>query len=105
MWPFLAGLGTDPCCIVGTTTTDRPGRDLREARTRAGLTRAQLAELTGCSLAQLANIEQGAVPKRSRVLEAARAIFASLDPTTSEAPAVTPGLRENSGRQARPRAA
>lgn len=59
------------------TTTSRSGqdpspiRDLREAREQAGLTRAQLAGLTGCSLAALANIEQGAVPKRSRVLAAA----------------------------------
>lgn len=51
-----------------TTTTSNAGRDLRRARARAGLSRAQLAALAGYSLAALANIEQGAVPRRSRVL-------------------------------------
>lgn len=56
-----------------TTTTNNAGRDLRAARERAGLSRTQLASLAGCSLAALANIEQGAVPRRSRVLTQALA--------------------------------
>jgi transcriptional regulator with XRE-family HTH domain len=50
------------------TTTTNQGAKLRKARERAGLSRVELADRIGCSLAQLANIEQGAVPKRSRVL-------------------------------------
>lgn len=64
---------------MGTTTTSGAGRDLREARERAGLTRVELAALAGCSLAQLASIEQGAVPKRSQVLRAALAALAHND--------------------------
>lgn len=61
-----------------TTTTITPvgGRDLRAAREDAGLTRVQLAALAEVSLASLANIEQGAVPKHSRVLTAA---FAAIE--------------------------
>jgi len=72
---------------MAATTTSETGRDLRSARAEAGLTRAQLAGLTGCSLAALGNIEQGAVPKRSRVLDRALAVIeAVLDgSTTSEA--------------------
>jgi transcriptional regulator with XRE-family HTH domain len=73
---------------MAATTTSETGRDLRSARAEAGLTRAQLAGLTGCSLAALGNIEQGAVPKRSRVLDRALAVIdAVLDDgsTTSEA--------------------
>lgn len=44
------------------------GANLREAREHAGLTRARLAGLAGCSISTLAAIEQGAVPKRSGVL-------------------------------------
>jgi transcriptional regulator with XRE-family HTH domain len=44
---------------------------LRAARKAVGLTRAQLAGLTGCSISSLGLIEQGAVPKRSAVLERA----------------------------------
>lgn len=52
-------------------TIGNRGIALREARERAGLTRIELATLVGCSLSQLANIEAGAVPKQSKVLEAA----------------------------------
>lgn len=66
-----------------TTNTTRRGQNLRAAREGAGLTRAQLAGLAGCSLAQLGNIESGAVPQTSRVLDAA---FAAIEAfTTSEA--------------------
>jgi transcriptional regulator with XRE-family HTH domain len=74
--------------FMATTTTSARGRCLRRARERAGLTRAQLASLIGCSLAQLANIEQGAVPKHSRVLEAAFDTIKSLE---DDDPATTPG--------------
>jgi transcriptional regulator with XRE-family HTH domain len=47
------------------------GSALRAARNAVGLTRAQLAGLTGCSISSLGLIEQGAVPKRSAVLERA----------------------------------
>jgi transcriptional regulator with XRE-family HTH domain len=61
------------------TTTTHSGLNLRSARKRAGLTRAQLAQLADCSLASLANIEQGAVPKHSAVLERALAIINERD--------------------------
>ncbi len=73
---------------MATTNTGLVGRDLRATRRRAGVSRAQLANLAGCSLASLANIEQGAVPRRSRVLEDAFAALAVInDPSTSEGPA------------------
>lgn len=62
--------------------TAASGQTLREAREHAGLTRAQLAALAGCSFSQLSNIEQGAVPKTSRVLVDA---LAAIDVYTSEA--------------------
>lgn len=78
-----------------TTNTTSGGQDLRAARERVGLTRAQLAGLCGCSLGSLANIEQGAVPRHSRVLEAALAAIAehSLD---NSSPAGKPGSRKGS---------
>jgi transcriptional regulator with XRE-family HTH domain len=51
---------------------------LRAARKAVGLTRAQLAGLTGCSVASLGWIEAGAVPKRSAVLERALAVIDEL---------------------------
>ena len=84
--------------MATTTTTDRGG-NLRAAREEAGLTRVQLANLIGCSLAQLANIEQGAVPKRSHVLQAA--LEAIGEHAKDDDPAVTPGRVEESGRTPR----
>ena len=84
--------------MATTTTTDRGG-NLRAAREEAGLTRAELANLIGCSLAQLANIEQGAVPQRSQVLQAA--LEAIGDHVKDDDPAVTPGRVEESGRTPR----
>jgi transcriptional regulator with XRE-family HTH domain len=66
--------------MTTTTNTACAGLNLRRGRERAGLTRAQLAQLAGCSLASLANIEQGAVPKRSEVLERARCVINGRDP-------------------------
>lgn len=56
---------------MATTTTTGEGQDLRRAREAAGITRAELAALADCSLSQLANIEQGATPRHSKVLERA----------------------------------
>lgn len=81
-----------------TTTTDPVGRRLREAREAAGLTRVQLATLVGCSLGQLANIEQGAVPKRSRVLDAAMAIVASRPRNDERPPDQASAVEESRGR-------
>lgn len=75
-WPFSGGRAWPQDVPMAATTTNRVGRDLREAREAAGLTRAELAALTGCSISSLGNIEQGAVPKESRVLEAARRAIA-----------------------------
>ncbi|MGO9320250.1 MAG: helix-turn-helix domain-containing protein [Solirubrobacteraceae bacterium] len=49
--------------------------DLRDRREHAGLTRARLAGLAGCSPTSLANIEDGAIPKRSEVLKRALAVL------------------------------
>jgi DNA-binding XRE family transcriptional regulator len=70
------------CAVGGRLTADDPDMPattitttaaaLREARERAGVTRAQLAQLAGCSLTFLANVEQGAVPRRSPTLDRVR---------------------------------
>ena len=65
------GEGLQRASVATNTDTSVIGANLREARERAGLTRAQLAALAGCSLASLGNIEQGAVSRESRVLAAA----------------------------------
>ncbi|MEA2152868.1 MAG: hypothetical protein QOI18_1101 [Solirubrobacteraceae bacterium] len=54
------------------------GSDLGIARTRLGISRVQLAGLADCSMAALGNIEQGAVPKRSSVLDRAFAALAAV---------------------------
>jgi predicted transcriptional regulator len=57
--------------MAATITTVGRGsvRELRQTREAAGLTRAQLAGLADCSMAFIANVEQGYVPKRSPTLE------------------------------------
>lgn len=55
------------------------GEDLRASRERAGLTRARLAGLAGCSISTLAAIEQGAVPKRSGVLDRVAEVLAARE--------------------------
>ncbi|MGI8845693.1 MAG: helix-turn-helix domain-containing protein [Thermoleophilaceae bacterium] len=57
------------------------GEELRNARLAAGLTQAQLAVRADCSLGSLGNMEAGAIPRRSAVLERVQAI---LDPYTHE---------------------
>jgi transcriptional regulator with XRE-family HTH domain len=76
------------------TTTDPVGRRLRNAREAAGLTRIELATMVGCSLSQLGNIEQGAVPRRSRVLEAA---FAAIESVNDERPHQAGAVQESRG--------
>lgn len=55
------------------------GAELRLARERAGVTRAELAGRAGVSLSQLAAIEAGAVPRRSAVLDRALRELANAD--------------------------
>ena len=64
---------------ITTTSVATAGDALRAARREAGLTRIQLAALADVSFSQLSNIEQGAVPKRSGVLERAFAAIAALN--------------------------
>lgn len=59
-----------------TTITRHSGSELRAARERAGLTRAELAQLADCSLAHIANCEHGAVPRHSPTLDR---VWALLD--------------------------
>jgi len=58
--------------MATTTTTEEAGHDLcerlRAARLEAGLSRAALAGRAECSLASVANLEAGYIPKRSDVL-------------------------------------
>lgn len=61
------------------TSSVEKASELRARRERAGLTRTRLAGLVGCSPTSLANIEDGAVPKRSAVLERALALLAERD--------------------------
>jgi transcriptional regulator with XRE-family HTH domain len=83
--------------MTTTTSTAGAGLNLRRDREQAGLTRAQLAHLAGCSLASLANIEQGAVPKRSEVLERALRVINERSPDRASqglAKPSNPGARE-----------
>jgi len=85
--------------MTTTTDLDDHGRRLRKEREAAGLTRAQLALLTGCSLTSLGNIEQGATPRRSRVLEEA---FAAVARFNDERRAHEPGaVQDRAGRRER----
>jgi transcriptional regulator with XRE-family HTH domain len=54
------------------------GDDLRASRLRLGITRAQLAGLADCSYATLSQIEQGAIPRKSAVLQRAQQALATL---------------------------
>lgn len=75
-------------------TTSSPGRDLRAARERLGISRARLAGLADVSLASLDRIEQGACPRRSRVLSQAWAVLAAAnaEPPVNDADrGATPG--------------
>jgi len=84
--------------VTATTNTNNVGQSLREAREHVDLTRAQLAELASCSIASLGNIEQGAVPKRSQVLEDALAAIARVN---DERRAYEPGAVQESPGQGR----
>lgn len=52
---------------------------LRASRRESGLTRAQLSGMAGCSMSHLANLEAGAVPQSSAVLDRVRAVLADHD--------------------------
>jgi transcriptional regulator with XRE-family HTH domain len=56
-------------CMVVTTPSQPAGAELRNARQRAGLTRAKLAVLAGCSYAWIAQLEAGVQPVNSTKLE------------------------------------
>jgi hypothetical protein len=73
-----------------TTSSRQTGTNLRDARERANLTRAQLAAMADCSIAQLANIEWGAVPRHSKVLHRAWSALDDHEPAGG-------GLVEKSG--------
>lgn len=57
----------------------RVGRELRAQREAAGLSRHKLAALAGCGPSQIQAIENGAVPRRSRVLAGCRAALAQIE--------------------------
>jgi transcriptional regulator with XRE-family HTH domain len=63
-----------------STTSHQRATELRAERESAGLTRTKLAGLIGCSPTSLANIEGGAVPRRSAVLDRALAVLAAYEP-------------------------
>lgn len=76
-------------------TTPNRGLRLREARESAGITRVTLAGLAGCSLGALASIEQGAVPRRSAVLERAWAALDGLSGQSPDKPVIAGDLTTN----------
>ena len=59
-----------------TTITTMSAEEIRAARERTGLSRAAVAGRTGVSMSTIANIEQGAVPRRSEALERLLAFLA-----------------------------
>lgn len=63
----------------GTSQRGLRGSQLRAARERLGVTRVELAARSGRSLAAIAAIEGGAVPKRSRVLDEAFAALRKIE--------------------------
>ena len=63
------------------------GYELRRARVALGVTRCELAAMVGCSTSSLDKIEQGATPKRSRVLTDA---IAALERLSAEAATAAP---------------
>jgi predicted transcriptional regulator len=64
--------------------------ELRARRERAGLTQRELAGLAGCSLASVANMEHGYIPRASVVLSRVLRVL-----ETYERPAATPGARDD----------
>jgi len=66
-----------------TTNARQTASDLRTRREQVGLTRARLAGLAGCSPTTLANIEDGAIPKRSAALERALVVIADREQETA----------------------
>jgi len=70
--------------IMPFTSSSSAGQDLRNAREQLGISRARLAGLADCSLSSLAWIEQGACPRRSRVLVQAWAALAAVAANRTE---------------------
>jgi DNA-binding XRE family transcriptional regulator len=71
---------------VGMPGSEHHADGLREARERAGLSRVELARRAGCSLASLANYEQGIIPiKGSEVLRRAWAALREVERTVEAA--------------------
>lgn len=64
---------------MSTVIEKHAGQELREARERLGISRTSLAGRAGVGLGSLCNIECGAVPKRSRVLEKAWAVLREIE--------------------------
>jgi DNA-binding XRE family transcriptional regulator len=65
--------------IIVMNDTKNRGHALAERRGKAELSRAQLADLVGCSISTLGAIEQGAVPARSNVLDRAEAALDRIE--------------------------
>jgi hypothetical protein len=86
----LDALGMTTTTTSRSNPTRRIADDLRSERARLGITPASLAAAAGCSLSQLANIEAGAVPRQSAVLDRVRAALASVE-NESSPEAATPG--------------
>jgi transcriptional regulator with XRE-family HTH domain len=77
------------------TTRAAEARRLRACREAAGLTQRELALAAECSLTTVANVENGAVPTRSAVLDRIRAV---LDPEDDADRGRHPGpLKEAAG--------
>lgn len=65
--------------MSSSTTSHLDGAAIRAARERVGLTQRQLAEASRCSLAYLANIEHGLMPRTSAVLPRIHAALVAQD--------------------------
>jgi DNA-binding XRE family transcriptional regulator len=72
---------------------------LSVARRRVGLSQSQLADRADVSRETVSRIERGELPRLRTARAIADALSAGIEaifpPETSEAPATTPGLREN----------
>lgn len=66
---------TKPASVVAS--------ELRRLRAQAGLTRAEVATLSGCSLSMLGSLESGWIPARSPVLARVLAVLADQSSDTT----------------------
>ena len=75
--------------------TGTPGH-LRELRRAQGLSQQDVARLADCSVSYVRLLERGFEPSESRVVpRLLTALAGEADSLNNEAPAVTPGLRED----------